>query len=419
VSVLAIPLAAAGTLEATAFQMGLLRALSFAPVLLFGLLAGTWIDGVRRRPLLIAADLGRVALLAIPPAAAVLGLLRIELLYAVVFLVGALTLVFDIAQTAWLPTLIEPDHLVDGNSKLELSRWLSQVSGPGLASVLVQVLSAPIAIILDAATFLVSAILVSRIRAPEPPPPPRSGPAIAWSDIRAGIDVVVRNPLLRTITLCAGASNLFAYAQAAVLVLYVTRELDMPAAAFGTVLAAFGVGGILGATLAPRAARSLGIGGSILCGVLLMAVGDLLVALAGASLPTGRPNAVAVAMALPLLVTGQLLNGLGLPLFTVSAVSLRQTIVPSHLLGRVIASSRLVTWGALPAGALLGGTLGDTIGLHATLLVAAIGACLVVLVVARSSISDARSHSAAATSAADGAHGADGASGSAEAAVAA
>lgn len=374
VSVLAIPLAAADALAATAFQMGVLRALSFAPVLLFGLLAGAWLDGIRRRPVLIVADLGRVALLAIPPLAALAGVLRIEVLYAVAFLVGTLTLLFDIAQTAWLPSLVEPERLVDGNSKLELSRWICQVGGPGAAGVAVQVLGAPLAIALDACSFLVSAVLVGRIRTPEPPPPPRTGRAISWPDIRAGIEAVARDPLLRTITLCAGASNLFAYAQAAILVLYITRDLQLPASGFATVLAGFGLGGVLGASVAPRAAARLGLGGSIVCGVALMATGDSLVALV--------PGSSGVALAV--LTVGQFLNGLGLPLFTVSAVSLRQSVVPAHLLARVIASSRLVTWGALPIGALLGGVLGDAIGLHGTLVVAAVGAWLVVVPVARS-----------------------------------
>ena len=337
VSVLAIPLAAAGTLEASASQMGVLRALNFAPVILFGLVIGAWIDVVRRKPVLIGADIGRVLLLIVPPIAALFGGLRIEQLYAVVFLVGTLSLLSDIAGSAWLPTLVEPEHLVDGNSKLELSRWLSQIGGPGIAGAVVGVLGAPLAIALDAVSFLVSAVLIGQIRTSEPSPPPRDGPGVSWSDIRIGISTLVEQPLLRTLTLCAGLSNLFAYAQAAVLVLYVTRQLELPVSAFGVVLAAFGLGGVLGATAAPRVAHRFGPGGAITLGVVLMAVGDLLVVLASGP------------WAVPILASGQLLNGIGLPLFTVSAMSLRQTLVPADRLGRVIASSRLVTWGALPS----------------------------------------------------------------------
>jgi hypothetical protein len=316
---------------------------------------------------LIGTDLGRVLLLILPPIAALLGVLRIEHLYIVVFLVGTLTLLSDIAYAAWLPSLVEPERLVEGNSKLELSRWLTQIGGPGVAGAVVGVLGAPLAIALDAASFLVSALLIGRIRTPEPPPPPRTGSSVTWSEIREGIAAVVQQPLLRTLTVCAGLSNLFAYAQSAVLVLYVTRHLELPATAFGVVLAAFGLGGVLGASAAPRVARDFGPGGAIWLGLILMAVGDLLVALPVGPWPT------------PQLAAGQLLNGFGLPLFTISALSVRQALVPAHLMGRVIASSRLVSWGALPVGALLGGFLGDLFGLHAALVLSAIGAWLVVL----------------------------------------
>ena len=246
---------------------------------------------------------------------------------------------------------------------------------------MVGVLGAPLAIALDAVSFLVSAVLIGQIRTSEPSRPPRDGPGVNWSDIRIGITTVVEQPVLRTLTLCAGLSNLFAYAQAAVLVLYVTRQLELPASAFGVVLAAFGLGGVLGATAAPRIAHRFGPGGAITAGVVLMAVGDLLVVLASGPWATH------------ILASGQLLNGFGLPLFTVSAMSLRQALVPADKLGRVIASSRLVTWGALPLGALAGGFLGDALGLHTTLLIAALGAWLVVLYVLHSplrSLSPAR-----------------------------
>jgi len=367
VSGLAVPLIAAVLLDASPFDMGLLRAVSFAPVLLIGLPAGAWLDRVRRRPVMIAADLGQAALLALLPLAALFGALRIEHLYAVALLTGSLSLVFDIAQSAWLPGVLQPKHLMDANSKLELSRWTVQVTGPGLAGGLIQLVGAPFALVADAASFLVSAVLLSSVRTRETPAPPRSQSAGGWREGVAGLRLVFDHPALRSMAVTAAVSNLFAYIQAAVLILYVTRELAQPATAYGAILAGFGLGGVCGSAVGPRAAKRLGYGGAIALGVTLMASGDTAVALSGAPLP------------LVGLVAGQFLTGFGLPLCTVSMVSLRQSITPSELLGRVNAASRLLSWGALPLGALLGGVLGDSIGLRPTLIVAAIGSALVVV----------------------------------------
>src|SRR5438105_11611746 len=169
ISQLAIPLAAALVLDASPAQMGLLSAFEFAPFLLLSLFAGVWVDRVRRRPVLIVADIGRAVILGSIPVAAVLGVLRIEQLYVVGLLTGVLTVFFDVAYQAYLPVLVSREHLVEGNSKLEVSRSVAQILGPGVAGALVQIITAPFAVAIDAASFIASALCLLPIRSPEPP----------------------------------------------------------------------------------------------------------------------------------------------------------------------------------------------------------------------------------------------------------
>jgi MFS family permease len=367
VSLLALPLIAAVLLDAGPVQMGVLRALDFAPVLLIGLPAGAWLDTVRRRPVMIAADLGQAVLLAAVPLAAVLGALRLESLYAVAFLTGSLSLLFEIANSAWLPGLVDSRHLLDANSKLEVSRWTIRVTGPGLAGAMIQLVGAPFAMVADAISFVVSAMLLCRIHLPETPASRGGQPGNIWRDMLAGLRVLAHEPVLRAMAITGAVSNLFAYIQAAVLVLYVTRDLGLAPSAYGLILSGFGLGGVCGALVGPRVAGRVGYGGAIACGVALMASGNALVALAGAPL------------ALAGLVAGQVLTGFGLPLCTISMISLRQSITPRDLLGRVNATTRLVSWGALPLGALLGGALGEAIGIRPTLVLSSAGSAMVVL----------------------------------------
>ncbi len=179
VTALALPLTAVLVLKAGPAQMGLLRAIESVPALLVALLAGVWVDRVRRRPLLIGANLGRAALLGSIPVAASLGLLRLDVLYIVAFAAGTLAVVFSVAYSAFFPSLVAPEHLVEGNTKLEMSRSVAQIAGTGLGGTLVQLLTAPIAIAVDAFSFVVSALSIAAIRAPETRPAPRGRPRAA------------------------------------------------------------------------------------------------------------------------------------------------------------------------------------------------------------------------------------------------
>jgi len=199
VTVLSLPLAASIVLQATPFQMGVLGASQTIPFLLFGLVAGVWVDRLRRRPIMLIADVGRAVLLTTIPIAAVLGMLRLEQLLIVAFAVGVLDVFFGLAYASFLPSVVRREELSEGNAKLALSAEVARVAGPGLAGILVQVLSAPIAVAVDAASFLVSAFALTRIKASEPPPVPASERQSVWTEIGEGLRAVTAQPILRTL----------------------------------------------------------------------------------------------------------------------------------------------------------------------------------------------------------------------------
>jgi len=370
VSQVAVPLIAVLALGAGAGQMGLLRAAAVAPIVLFGLVAGAWVDRLPRRSILIAADLGRAVLLGWIPLAAVLGVLRLEQLFAVVFLTGTLTILFNVAYESLLPSLVARDQLVDGNSKLAASASVAQVAGPGLAGVLVQAITAPLAVAVDAASFVVSAAFIGRIAAAGPARGPAPRRRI-WSEIGEGLRVMAAHPILRAIALCACLNNLFGALIDAVYVLYVSRELALAPAAIGLVFGSVGVGAVVGSATVGWATDRLGIGRGLVAGVTLLIVARLCAPLAG----------LAPGLAVPLLVAGQFVVGWAFALLNVTSGSLRQSIVPDRLRGRVGASARTVATAAMPVGALLGGGLGEIAGPWPTLALGAVGTLLVVAAV--------------------------------------
>jgi MFS family permease len=369
VGLLALPFLAVLTLQANAAQMGILGAAERAPFLLVGLLAGVWVDRLRRRPILIAADAGRALLFGSIPLAALLGWLTMPYLYLVAFLVGVLTVFFDVAYQSYLPVLVSREQLVEGNSKLEISNSVSMIAGPGLAGALVQLITAPLAILVDAVSFVVSVASLSLIRAPEPAPAARAERGSIRGEIGEGLQVVLGNRLLRAIAGCTGTSNLFGNVTFAVYVLYATRELGLSPAAIGLIFAALGPGSLLGALLAGGLARRFGLGATIVGSIAFGGAMGLLVPLTG-WLPR---------LAAPLLVVAWFCWGFAGPVYNINQVSLRQAITPDRLLGRMNATMRFLVWGTMPIGALLGGFLGVTIGLRPTLVVGAVGSLLAFL----------------------------------------
>jgi MFS family permease len=363
ITALALPLMAVLLLDASPVQMGLLAAAGTAPFLLCSLPAGVWVDRRRRRPVLIAADIVRAVLLLSIPLMAWLGSLRIEQLYAVTFVVGVLGVFFEVAHYAYVPSLVGRESVVEGNSKLQISYSAAEAGGPGVAGLLVQVISAPSAIAIDAVTFLVSAVLLRRIETPEPLVATRTSRGVRH-DVEAGLRALLGHRLLRPIVLASMTESVFLKGIAAIFVLYATRELEISPLMLGVIMAVGGIGAIPGALLSAPAARRFGVGPTIIGGWLIAMAAWLLIPLA-----TG-PLAVLV------LAASMLLGGVAGTIVNVQQWSLRQLVTPDALQGRVTASHRFLVYGAYPLGALLGGWLGATLGLRPAIALCAIGALM-------------------------------------------
>jgi MFS family permease len=375
ITTIALPLTAAVMLGAGPAHMGLLAAAARAPFLLFGLLAGVWVDRLACRSVLVAADIGRGALLAWIPLAAVLGTLRIEHLYVIAFLTGVLTVFFDVAYQSFLPALVARERLAEGNARLEAGRSVAALVGPLLATGLLQLAAAPIAIAADALSFIFSGLCVRSISiGREPVEPATRGSMLA--EVAEGVRVVLRHPLLRPIAACSATMNLFFQMLMAVYVLYLTQQLNLPPALIGVVLGAGSLAALVGALVAARAAHCLGIGHALMAATALSGVGGLLLALAQDR----------TALTLPMLIGCQMLLVLGAPIYNINQLSLRQAITPPALRGRVNATNRCLVWGTMPLGSLLGGYLGEAIGLQATIVIAAVGMLLALAWIAASPV---------------------------------
>ncbi|HEY7419686.1 MAG TPA: MFS transporter [Ktedonobacteraceae bacterium] len=365
VTFLAMPFTAALILHATAMQMGLLTMAETSPTLLGGLFIGVWVDRLRHRPLLIGADIGRALLLGSIPIADLVGVLHIEYLILVAFLVGTLTLVFNIAYTAFLPSLVASEQLVEANSKLEISSTLSQIAGPGIAGALIQAFTAPIAIIIDALSFLFSAGCLSVLHVQKVQRLSEERQSF-WHDLVEGLRVVINNPSLLTIAACCATLNGFGGIKQALLVLYFTHILGWGAAFYGVLFAIASVSGLFGALFNAWILHHLGTGSTLLLSALGIGVGWLLIPVAG----------IHSALTAPLIILGALLFGISNTVFNVTGDSLVQRITPQHLLGRVNACMNVIGVGTLPLGALLGGFLGTLLGLRTALLIAGCGLSL-------------------------------------------
>ncbi|HST63618.1 MAG TPA: MFS transporter [Mycobacteriales bacterium] len=367
VTLLALPLAAVLTLDASPWQMGVLNAASYLPFLLLTLFVGVWVDRARRRPAMVASALGRSAVLFSIPLLSAAGLLGMGYLYAAAFVLGVLTVVFEVTWQAYLPTLVDRDELVEANSTLQVSTSAAQVAGPALAGWLVALLTAPVALLVDACSFLVSTATLAAIRRPEPA---REVPAADGTpkepvlrSIRAGLRFTLGDARLRACVLEAGTYNLFWLVLETTFLLYATHRLGMSPTLIGVVLGGGAVGALLAATVAGRLSARLGIGNTVTLSMVVGCAAPLLVPLAGG------PRPVEVG----LLVLSFFVGGAGSTVANIQVVSLRQAITPDSMLGRMNASYRFVSWGTVPVGALLGGWLGSAAGLRAALVVGAIG----------------------------------------------
>jgi MFS family permease len=361
---LALPLVAVLLLDASAFAVSALVVIEFLPFILFAIPAGVWVDRLPRKPILVIADIARAVLLVSIPIAYAFDSLTLGHLYVVGFFVGVGTVFFDVAYQSYLPSLVERDQLVEGNSKLEVTRSTSQLAGPAAAGGIVTALSAPVAVLLDAISFLVSALFLFAIRKDEKLPERAadgSRPSML-ADAREGLRFVIRNPYLRPISICTGTSNFFWSMGGALLVVYAIRELDMSAATLGLAFSLGNAGPLLAAFTTARISARLGVGPTILVTAMTFSLAMILV-------PLATPGT-----AVPVLVASALIGGFGAVAYNITQLSFRQAICPERMQGRMNAVIRFLVWGTMPLGALLGGALGTWFGIRTALWVAAIGA---------------------------------------------
>lgn len=377
ITVLALPLAAVVALGASELEVGVLTAMTTLSFLLIGLPAGAWIDRMRRRRVLINADVARAAVLLTVPLAWWAGALTIWHLYVAALVIGVFTVFFEVAYQSYLPHLVGRANLVEGNAKLEAVRSTAQVGGPALAGQLIAWLTAPVALAADAIAMGASALFVVRIRRREPEPQTEHGSKLI-DEIREGLAFVLRNRLLASIVACTGWANLCAAAFMAMAVVFLSRDLALSPGQIGLLFSITGLGGLVGALLTRHLTAWWGEGRTIWLSMLVFTPGMLLL-----------PGAEAGG-SVWLAAAGMAYSGIGIVVYNITQVSFRQRLTPDRMLGRMNATVRFLVWGMRPLGALFGGVIGQFHGARTALWAAALAACLAFLPVLLSPLRNMR-----------------------------
>lgn len=360
ITYLALPVIAVLTLHADPAQMGFLTAFGLLPHLLFSLPAGVWLDRVQqRRRLMILMDLGRAAAIATIPLTVFLGWLNVPLLFLVAFVVGAMSLIFTICWGTLFVTVAKRDQYVQANALLNGSRSVSSVGGPAMAGVLIQVLSAPIALLLDAASFVGSAFFLRRITAKEAPI--EHDPGSIRSQLATGLTFTARDPIVRPSVLATSTMNLFNYGFQGLFVLYVLENLGVEPGILGLALGAGAVGSVVGAVVAGRVGRRLGVGGAFMLGVILFPGGTILIPIAAPGMPIG--------LIVALLFSAEFVSGFGVMILDINGNAMLFARTPARIRGRAMGTFGFVNNGVRPIGAVIGGLVGTAFGVRETLFV--------------------------------------------------
>jgi MFS family permease len=346
--------------------MGVLGALGTLPFLLFGLLVGVYADRNRRRPIMIMSDVGRAISLATIPISAVLFGPSLVLLYTVSFSVGTLTVFDDVSTFAFLASLVDRDQLVEANSRIATSQATAQAAGPSAAGILIQILTAPITILVDVFGYAGSASFLSWIRKEEPHPKRIVSKSIG-NDLKEGMTVVFSNRYLWSIAGSTGTSNFFASVISALFILFATKDLKLSSPELGIIYGLGSIGALVGSLLAIRISKRIGVGRAIVASIFV--AGMSWIAVYFATIP----------LAVPMLILASFLASVGAVIYNVNQVSFRQAIVPLEMQGRLNATMRFLVWGTIPIGALVGGVLGTILGLRTAIGIAAIGGALAFL----------------------------------------
>jgi len=363
-TMMALPLLAVMTLNASAFEMGVLRTVEYAPFLLFGLFAGVWADYWPKRIVLIVIDFLRAAVLLTIPVLSFLGYMKMVHIWVIAFTAGVLSTFYAIISQSIMPSVLSKERFVEGNSKLELSRSLSEMSGPSIAGVLFQLLSGATAIILYVFSFVASGLLLSTTKFEEITRrrTPDAKPSI-WREMSDGLQLVFRNKPLRSIAGCSTTSNFFFNMMHAILVLYMTQEIGFSASIMGALITLGTIGALIGALYSGRIIRRFGMGRVIVGAAFAQGLGALF--MIGAK---GSEEAAFI-----FVLTSLVIVTFATTVYNIAQVSFRQIMTEPHLLGRMNATMRTVVWGIIPFGAFFGGVLGNAIGLYPTIVIAAFG----------------------------------------------
>jgi MFS family permease len=363
---LALPVLAVTLLGAAEWQMGVLNAASTAAFLVVGLPAGAWVDRWLKRRVMVVADLVRAVALAAVPVLWFAGALEIWHLYVVAVIIGAATVFFDVSYQSYIPILVTSGQVGQANSTLEATSQVSRVAGPGLAGALLTVVTAPVLLIADAVSYLVSAIMLGRIRDGEPPADRAQRQPLA-REIKEGVRFVWSQPLIRSIAGTTASANFFATLPGTLLPLYVLRDLHLGAAGLGIIYSFGAAGGLLGALATPHLSRWVGEGRVITLSAILSAAALALMPLAAL---------VPAPASLVVLVVAEVLISFAVLVYNITQVTLRQRLCPPRLLGRMNASIRFVVWGVMPIASLASGALGGTIGIVPTMWIGVVGSLL-------------------------------------------
>jgi MFS family permease len=360
----ALPLTAVLVLHASPLQTGLLTAASIAPYALAGLFAGVWVDRVRRRPLMIAADIVRALLLLSIPLAAWSGRLTLLHLYGVAVAMSLCAILFDVAYGAFLPSIVSRQLLLEANGKLEASTALARIVGPGLAGILVQLFSGPTALLADALSFVASFGSLSLIRVHEAREGFTGAQPPSWlREVGQGVRLVAMHAALRPLAISAALFGWFDTMLVAIYVPYLVRELHIPAAILGGIFAVAGVGGLLGASLAATIANRVGLGRAMVGGMLVAALAEMVIAVAQGP----------ILLAAALVTLGEAGVQAGDVVASIANRSARQMVVPDAIQGRVTATMRVLSSGFAALGAVVGGWVADSLGLRPTVVIAGVG----------------------------------------------
>jgi MFS family permease len=371
VTTFAVPVLAITALGADAGQLSLLRTMEFLPFLFLTLPIGLWVDRHPPRPAMIAANLLRGVLIAVIAVAGMTGMLHLSWLSVALLLIGAATVVFDVAYLSYLPSVVSKNQLIDGNSKLSVSYSVSEVAGPGVAGGLIQILTAPVTLLVDAVSYLFSVFSLKAIRTPDSSPVADGEPQIGLRrQVADGLAVVARNPFLRTICLESFTYNFFVQFGETLIVLYALTELGLSAGMLGLCISVGSIGGLAGAVVAPRVVRRFGFGPTFVAGTALGCVAPVLVPLADGSQLSSSA----------MIASAYLVTGFGVTISVIGSVTLRQTVAPAKLLGRVNAVMRLASYAAVPLGAIATGVVATAFGVRNGLFIGVAGLLLPTLI---------------------------------------